>query len=303
VVELEPTPPAACGLALALPMDFATVESATSGGPYADYVGRAVSIGSARRIWAQGFDKVAAAATSLVSEAAALGVTVITNATLGDLRRLFERCAVVTVVAHWRGPQIDAVDIRVGIGWLIDRLEHESLPTAQLIRVGLPYDWKSRLSGAGESAGQTSLLAEILDRRMRRPPCLFAAPDGVEWDMDEATLWHANRAALDQWWPEAFAPGNRLELADGLHSPDRIAACIPQVWSGVADLSNCQSAQLIESIKQARADRIVIANERETNPLRRMALLRVGYELLAKSRRNYAEVRIALSEAITARVG
>jgi len=280
-------------------MDFAAIECAMAGGAYADYVGRAISLGSARDVWERGFGKVAAAAAALVSEASALGVTVASNAELEDMQRLFACCSVVTVVAHWRGPELEAADIRVDPVSLIVRLERDDSQTGALIRKGLPPDWKTAVSRAVGGTALTSALAEVLDRRMRREPCLIAAPTGLYWDMDEATLRHANRSALDAWWPDAFVPGNQLELADGLHAPKEIAACVPTAWSGVADLSNCQSAQLIEAIKQARGDRIVIANERQTNPLRRMALLRVTYELLANGRHNYAEARIALSEAMT----
>jgi hypothetical protein len=301
--ELEPTPPAACGLALALPMDFTAIERAIAGGPYADYIGRAGSIGSAGSIWEHGFQRVAGAAATLAREAAAVGALVATNATLADLRRLFDRCTVVTIVAHWRGAEIDASDILLDPGLIADRLERELSPIADLIRTGLAPEWKQKVLGAGRSAAQSSLLAEILDRRMRVAPPLVPAPQDVEWHMDAATLYHANRAALDDWWPQAFAPGNRLELADGLHPPTNIAACVPAAWSGVADLSNCQSAQFIDRIKQARSDRLVIANERGTNPLRRMALIRVIYEYLAKGSRNYAEVRVALAEAMMAERG
>jgi hypothetical protein len=284
-------------------MHLAAVEAALAGGAYADYVGRAASIGSARHIWEHGFQRVAAAAATLVREATALGAVVAENATLADLRRLFDGCAVVTVVAHWRGAEIGAADLRLETEVLIDRLERERSLTAELIRAGLPPDWKNRILRVDGSAAQASLLAETLDRRMRHAPYIVPAPDGVEWHMDEATLYHANRAALDAWWPQALAAGNRLELADALHAPERVAASVPPPWSGIADLSNCQSAQLIESIKQARPDRIVIANERETNPLRRMALLCVIYEALAKAPCNYAQVRIALSEAMVTNAG
>jgi hypothetical protein len=298
VIEVEPTAPTACGLALALPMDFAAVERAVQGGAYSDYVGRAAWLGSPQRVWEQGFQKVAAAATKFSLDAAALGVVVARDATLADLRGLFECCAVITIVAHWRGPEVDAADIRLDPARILDRLEHEQSSTAQLIRAGLPPDWKEKILRAGTGGAQKSLLAELLDRRMRHLPHLVAAPDSVEWHMDAATLQHANRAALDGWWPEAFAPGNRLELADGLHAPERIGACVPRCWSGVADLSNCLSAQLIEQIKQARSDRIVISNERETNPLSRMALICVIYEALAKQPCNYAQIRVALSQAM-----
>lgn len=297
-MDESPTPVSACGLALALPMDFCAVEAATRGGPYADYVARAASFGSPRQIWAQGFEKVSASAQALASEARELGAVVVADATLHDLRGLFSTCTVVTIVAHWRGPALDASDIRIDPQLFIDRLDREDSETADLIRAGLPPGWQAQVLKATGIAAQTSRLAELLDKRMRRKPYLVPPHDGIEWHLEPATLRHANRDALDAWWPEALACGNRLELSDGLHSAQSIAACVPEDWSGIADLSNCQSAQLIESIKQAREDRIVIANERETNPLSRMALLCVVYEMLAKNPYNYVERRIAMGGAL-----
>src|SRR5262245_61445890 len=106
-------------------MDFAALERALEGGRYVDYVGRAASFGSPRRIWEHGFDKVAKAAAGLVDEAGRLGVVVAVDAGLDDLGRLFEHCAVVTVVAHWRGAEIDTADIRLPPEAIVDRVERE----------------------------------------------------------------------------------------------------------------------------------------------------------------------------------
>src|SRR5262249_35849401 len=206
-----------------------------------------------------------------------------------------------TLVAHWRGPEIASADIRVAPELLIERLLHDDSPTAGLIRAGLAPEWSTRILQNDVTTARKSRLAELLDRRMRQQPHLLPPPGGLEWHMDSTTLRHENRAVLDEWWPEAFAPGNRLELADGLHPVKAIASCVPPAWAGIADLSNCQSGQTMDAIKQGRLDRIVIANERETNPLRRMALLGVLYDLLAKRMLNYTEACIALAEAMLAR--
>ena len=113
--------------------------------------------------------------------------------------------------------------------------------------------------------------------------------------MDAASLRHINRAALDAWWPEAFRGANRLELADGLHSAGGIGAIVPPRWSGIADFSSCQSAQLVDVIKDDSADRMVISNERETSPIRRFGVLLATYEVLAASPRNYADVRMQIA--------
>jgi hypothetical protein len=298
VDDLSPTPPRVCGLAIALPVDLAAIAAALDGGPFADYVGRATSLGSPQCIWQHGFDRVAKGARALAREASGLGVSVVENACLSDLRRLFSTCAVVTIIAHWRGPDISRGDIGVEAAAIIDRMANERSETTDLLRAGLPPDWRETIEREAAPSARSSRLAELLDGRLRRPPPIVPPPDGVKWDMDPISLWHFNREALESWWPEAFVPGNQLELADGLQTPERIATCVPKAWSGIADMSNCQSAQLIEWVKQGRGDRLVLANEQETNPLSRMAMLSAIYSLLVEGSRNYADARLALADAL-----
>lgn len=299
MVELAPTPPLACGLALALPTSLSAIERALAAGPYRDYVKRAAFLGLPRAIWESGFDKVAAATITLADTARSLGVMVSTDATLSDLRALFEARSVVTIVAHWRGPDVHADDILADHVAVIDRLEDDDSAVAAAIRSGLRPGWKDWILRAPEGAAQNSRLAEVLDRRMSCEPALRPAPEGTTWHMDASTLRHLNRKALEDWWPQAFAGANQLELADGLHAPENVMASVPPHWSGIADFSNCRSAQLIDGVKQGRSDRMIVANEHETNPLRRMGLLSVVYDLLASGSRNYAEIRIALADGLT----
>jgi hypothetical protein len=251
--------------------------------------------GNASELWSDSFEPVATAARTLVEEAIPLGIRVRENATVNDLADLFENCEVVTVIAHWRGPQISKQDVIVDPAEVIQRLAKDMGDVAIRMRAGLPSGWYDRLESVGSDSARRSRLAEFLNTRMSRLPTLAAPPAGTEWHMDETTLRHQNRAALDVWWPEAFRPGNQLELFDGLHSSDAISAIVPERWAGVADLSNCQSAQLINEIKQYRCDRTVIANEHETNPLRRISLLRVIYDLLSHREVNYVDIRTALA--------
>src|SRR5262249_47722059 len=155
-------------------------------------------------------------------------------------------------------------DLRLEPPAIAERIATDAAQTAALLRQGLPARWHDTLEAVSPGRVRASRLAELLDTRLRQPPPLRLPPDGTTWEMDQSTVQHFNRSELDAWWPEAFIPGNRLELADGLHPPEVIAAWVPSAWTGVADLSSCQSSQLIEQIKQGRPDRIVVANERET---------------------------------------
>jgi len=295
VAEQGPTPPHLCGLAVALPSDLSAIERALAGGPFADYVGRGAIRGGASVLWAEGFGAVANAVCTLVDGASRLGVMVQQDATLEDLGRLFANRSVVTLVAHWRGPQLTKQDLLTDPNVIGGRLAEEQSALPILFRTGLASDWWESLKKASTDAALPSRLAEFLDRRLSQLPPLKSPPPGTSWHMDLITLRHENRAALDEWWPQAFKPGNRVELADGLHPPEVMGAIVPDSWMGIADLSNCQSAQLVSAIKQHRCDRVVIANQYETKPLRRLTLLTVIYDLLSKSAINYADARIALA--------
>jgi len=180
----------------------------------------------------------------------------------------------------------------------LDRLAKDPSDVAVRVRSGLPDDWRRRSDAAQSNQERRSRLAELLDDRMSRQPALAVPPPGTEWYADAITLRHMNRAAFDAWWPGALNAGNRLELADGLHSVKAISTIVPQQWAGIADFSNCQSAQLIDEIKQYRSDRIVIANEGQTNPVRRLELLKVIYDLLSDREADYVSVRTAMAEGM-----
>lgn len=296
----DATPASVCGLAVALPMTRDDIAAALAGGRYSDYVGRSAALG-AERLWQNGLARLAEGIELLAGVARAQGVRVAIHATGSDITRLFETCRVVTVLAHWRGPEIAPRDLRVPPRELASRIADDTSGIGVLFRQGLAQGWQRTLDSALDDRVATSRLAELLDARMQALPALGPPPAGTSWVMDEITLRHFNRDCLEAWWPEALVPGNRLELSDGRFTPRRIADLVPDAWNGIADFSSCQSAQLIDWIKQARADRIVVANERETSPMLRMAVLHAVYELLAGAPLNYADVRRAISLELSKR--
>ena len=221
------------------------------GGAYADYVGRAASIGSAKQIWSAGLDKVAGAVGDLAGIASTLGVNVKLAATAADVAQLFAACRVITILAHWRGPEVTSADIRVDPLTIADQIEFDSNDTAVLLREGLPNGWRAIVASALTGGARTSRLAELLDVRLRYLPALERTPAGTNWHMDPSTLRHFNRSRLDAWWPEAFVPGNCLELADGLHPPEILKTLVPDRWSESQTFPTVN--QLRSSVPSSRA--------------------------------------------------
>ncbi|MCA1472774.1 hypothetical protein I6F09_33525 [Bradyrhizobium sp. IC3195] len=289
--------PSDCILLLALPRSFDAIQSALGGGPYADYVSRGLLWGNVLELWESTFKGVASAANALAVEARNIGISVTEDATLADLHASFEGFRIITIVAHWRGPTLSKEDIALPPSLIANRLCEDQDEFSALFRIGMAPDWTTRLATSGSEDIRRSRLAELLNTRLSRPPPLAPSPQATQWHMDFTTLYHFNRAALDHWWPDAIRAGNRLELFDGLHSAEDIGGTVPNSWAGVADLSNCQSAQLISIVKCYRHDRVVIANELETDPVSRMAALQGVYRLVAQGW-DYVEARRRLAELI-----
>jgi len=296
--EHRATAPHRCGLAIALPLSREEVEAALAGGPYRDYVGRNGAVQNAKRLWNGTFADVAQAATELAGSADRLGVQVVMRATLADLGGLLAKCDVVTVVAHWRGAALSPRDLRIAPSVISERILTQTTPFATALRAGLPQHWFGSADAAGSDRRFRSRLAELLDQRLRGQPFLMPCPDGVPWHVDAVSLHHMNRDALDAAWPDAFEPGNRLELADGLHAPNALGRSVPPQWSGIVDLSNCMSAQLVSAIKQGHPERSVICNEGATDPLTRLPVLTALYGMLAREPINYIDARFRLATVL-----
>ena len=214
-----PTQPNACGLAVALPLELSDVEAALGGGPYCDYVGRSAALGSADKLWNGGLSRVAQAIAKLAESADGHGVRVVLRARRQDLADLFASCRVVTVLAHWRGPEIAPRDLRQPPLDFAQRLAGDSGECGVLLMQALRTDWLEFLSKAPDLRLQRSRLAEMLDQRLRQTPALAKPPNGTTWHMDTETLRHFNRTCLDRRWPDDLARtihrGLRCDSMDG----------------------------------------------------------------------------------------
>jgi hypothetical protein len=123
-------------------------------------------------------------------------------------------------------------------------------------------------------------------------------PEGPTFGLD--LLRRArNRDRVDGHFAGLIAPGNRIELSDGLHTAQAIIDRIPRRFAGLVDLTVCNSVLLGELIKRQRPDCLIVMN-RETTELRvRAVLYRHQLRYLATDpSRNYidvlAELRVGL---------
>lgn len=165
------------------------------------------------------------------------------EADLYALAAAFESEArVVILVAHWRGCGFSKSDLAPDI-W--NKLSAMLAEEEQAIARALT-DHLSTVNGdAPPSPGYVSDLFND-----------FVLALGGDHDRGIV------RDALDAFLPECIAPGNGLELRDGVHKGNLVACQIPSDWSGVVDLGICQSFELAQTVKAGRQDRRILTNKK-----------------------------------------
>jgi hypothetical protein len=182
----------------------------------------------------------------LLATATAAGVRLsrtFAGADLHDLAAAFQSGArVVIIVAHWRGCGFTRPDFAPDV-WprLSGRIADDDAAIARTLSDHLA----DATEGVPPSPGR---LADLLNDFVAR----------VGGEHDRSTV----RDALDAFLPDCFAPGNGLELRDGIHKSDLVADEIPADWSGVVDLGICESFRLAEAMKEGRQDRRILTNKK-----------------------------------------
>lgn len=292
-----PTPPGGCALAIALPLTAQAFAADLEAGPAMDYSRGLLGVLTPEATWRDTGAPLAELVLATAAEAAAAGITVVREAGLAELGHLFAAFPVVIVVAHWRGHRLVAGDLRLPAAAIARRIMAGGDEAARGLGQHLDGDTLAEIA-EGRAARPEVRLAALLDGLVAGP-----SPAATTGEPAADAFWRAacRRTALDGWWPEAFRPGNRLELRDGLQSAEAVAAAVPEGWTGIADFAVCHSMLLAETVKAGRPERRVMMRERRLDPRFYLQLLRRAVAEIARGDRNYAAVLLALYRELAAR--
>jgi hypothetical protein len=238
--------PADCALVVTVPLDRAEfMADIHAGTDFLDQFRARQRTRLLEVLWTVYEASVATAAT-IIGRARRRGVTICRRSGLADFGRCLEQYAVVTLVAHWRSARFRANEI--------------DDPAA--VR---------RLLFSEEAAG-TALpptvdgIAEALNRRLEsglhRPADSRADDSGAAAAEThrQYALWKARQETQDRLGPAVRPGGPGVEFADGVVDVESIVAAIPASFSGVLDLTVCNSTLLAEEVRRHRRFGLVIAN-------------------------------------------
>jgi hypothetical protein len=217
--------------------------------------------------WKRHGARVATLCKELIAEARAAGARFIAEAAdAGAFQRATRSGAgVIMLVAHWKGSDILRRDIGPGLKQRLRTILEEPADAfeAQLA---------SRLLSFGcSTAGEISL----------------ALNSFIQSNGDPADI----RDELDRRLAGEIVPGDCVELRDGYHKPQDLAALIAPHWAGVFDLNVCHSIRLALGLKQGRGDRLVLSNEAQKFPARCLRELREAFIHLSARDHDYPTLR------------
>lgn len=233
---------------------------------------------------------VAAPLRQLAADAQALGVPVRPEATLADLAEASAVSEVVIVFAHWKAETPTDADL------LRDDAPACRL-AAELSQRLVAEPGLQTLAAQLARATTRAHLVALLEHHVQAGPA--DAPCGAfEERAHPATRAAQRRSRLDALLHPLLRPGNRLELADGLHSAAAVEAALAEPFDGVLDLTCCQGRTLADHVDRQRLGECrVVQFEQDLVPdIAALALLRTLQRCLGPAEPYLAARDAALRE-------
>jgi hypothetical protein len=239
--------PADCALVVTVPLDRAEfMADIHAGTDFLDQFRARQRTRLLEVLWTVYESSVASAAT-IIARARRRGVTVCTRSGLADFTRCLEQHAVVTLVAHWRSARFRASEID---------------DPAAVRRLLFPEE----AARSGAQPPTADGIAEALNRRLefdlvRRAQCRVDDSGGAAMETRrQYALWQARQDTQNRLGSAVRRGGPGVEFVGGVVDVEKLVAAIPATFSGVLDLTVCNSTLLAEEIRRRRRSGLVIAN-------------------------------------------
>ena len=188
-----------------------------------------------------------ASAAATIARASRRGVTVCKRSSLVDFVRCLEQYSVVTLLAHWQSARFRANEIEDPIA--VHRLlfpEPEGAsnghpPTTEGMAHALNHWLEADFHRAADSCADESSQA------------------AAKHDASHA-LWKARQDVQSRLGAAVRPGGPKVEFVDGGVEVDQVVAAVPAGFSGVLDLTVCNSTLLAEQVRRRCRFGLVIAN-------------------------------------------
>ena len=268
--------PASCALVVTVPLERAEFMADLAAGT--DFLEQFTMQQRSRNLdvlWSL-YEAGTATAAATIARVQRRGVTVCKRSTSADFIRSLEQHSVVTLVAHWRTARFRASEI------LDPGAVHRFLGDP-----GIDGD-----GGAAFTAAEVGFaLNQRLDSALEtaEPVRLDDSGAGAAETRRQYALWHARRDLEPRLGQAVRAGGPAVEFADGLMPVERVVSAVPEGFSGVLDLTVCNSTLLAEEIRRRCRRGLIIANAFPATLHTRMEFYDAAMELVRRRGLSYQD--------------
>jgi hypothetical protein len=271
-----------CAVLFGIPVNREEFDFKAEPGSGSDYLTGMLRGDDPGSVWASEYESVAVAAQQLVDTAHRLGVHTYMGATLKDFSEATAHAQCVVLFAHWRGAMFKSSDLVGDVDAILERMEQQ--PT---LRKAKPRRHErdaivDALNAAIEGLALLETLPKLLAEAGRRTKAIGQ------------TLC---RDVIDEVLSGLGAPGNRVELFDGLHTLGDMDHALCREFSGELDMALCNSEAWATFVDIRRGDKVRHLHwPFVLHPLPQLLKVEKTLELMAVNSTHYIETRLGLEE-------
>jgi hypothetical protein len=245
--------------------------------------------------WSARYQSVATAVQLMMAAALEAGASIVRKASARDLAKATERYREIIIVAHWKGAAIAACDIRSDTAELATALDRSRVASLRLLAAEIgdasPESCASVLNRFIDFEGIHEHEAEVPDLSIRE-------------SVDYLGIRAWRRELLNSELGRMLIPGCRLELADGLHSPEQVDKTIAKDFAGVLDFSSCDSSVSAQYVKDRRRSACtVIFDSNKLLPQARFRILATTFQVMKETRDCYLNSRVEVERLLVKSLG
>jgi hypothetical protein len=296
----QPVRPPDCALAVGVPLTREQFLSDIANPDVKDYAfhfkRKNFLVGASDEFYFDLFEPSAKVARRVCDEVEAMGVTVRRDAHLNDLTDLLRKFKVVTLVTHWRFMRVlpgDIIDVHGLWRALASPEGRVQLAVAKEVSLNDPSLLATEPVATERQQVVRERLAAALTSVAAASHALYKSSDGtarpVEVGRPGGVLERLTRVELEQSFPGLIAFGKSVELSDRMYGVQEIVAGVPEGFSGLLDLTTCNSVILGKAIKARHPDCLVAVNRYETPLHVRMPLYKLVIQQLTQRDTSYAD--------------
>jgi hypothetical protein len=302
-----PTSPSECALAIAIPLTREGFLADLAQPQEKDFVhhfrkGRGLGRADPEFCW-QAYEAYEVALVKAVcSEVTRFGVTVAYEVRLNDFTRLLARFPVVTLVAHSRFVPVEPADVKDAFG-LLKLLQKPGSHVHETIRAVFklldPQLLEDEVSARLDNVELQSRVARVIRTTAEEAEKRYWDNDPWQEQNSDVVRARLTRLEFEQAFPTCLVPARVVEFRDAIHTAPELIAAIPNAFTGLVDLTVCNSVIPAAFIRSKR-NCIVAANRGRAELKTRIYLYGLQIRLLTQEAKPFIEAikEVHLSQSI-----